>query len=353
MRVLVTGGAGFIGANLAVALAVRHPTWDVLAFDNLRRRGAELNLSRLREAGATFVHGDVRIAADLLELDHVEAIVECSAEPSVLAGTTGSPDYVVHSNLFGAYHCLELARRDDAQFVFLSTSRVYPLAALEALAFSETETRFELSNDQSVPGASGNGISERFPLEGARTLYGGTKLSAELLITEYAETYGLRAVVNRCGVVAGPWQLGKIDQGVFTHWMLSFYFRRQLAYFGYGGTGKQVRDLLHVGDLIDLVDEQLLDPEKWAGCTYNVGGGRRGSLSLREATEICRELTGTDMEVASMQEARPGDVRIYLSDCAALYSHAAWRPHRTPRDVLVDIFEWINANERTLRETVI
>src|SRR6266516_4063899 len=174
-HVLITGGSGFVGGNLAVGLAARHPDWTITALDNLRRRGAELNLPRLRGAGVRFVHGDVRSASDLLELGRVDAIVECSAEPSALAGVGESPDYLVGSNLTGAYHCLELARRDDAQVVFLSTSRVYPYAALDALGHRETETRFELVPD-GTPGASEAGIAEGFPLEGARTLYGATKL---------------------------------------------------------------------------------------------------------------------------------------------------------------------------------
>jgi CDP-paratose 2-epimerase len=352
MRVVVTGGAGFIGANLSVALASRHNDWEIVAFDNLKRRGSELNVRRLREAGVEFVHGDVRVHSDLLDLEPVQAIVECSAEPSVMAGTGGSPDYVVQSNLFGAYHCLELARRDQAQFIFLSTSRVYPVLQQDQLAYEEAETRFELTPEQPFTGASGAGISEEFPLDGARTLYGATKLSAELLTAEYAALYGLRVTVNRFGVVAGPWQMGKIDQGVFTHWMLSFYFKLPLAYFGYGGTGKQVRDLVHVDDLVDLVDEQLFNPGYWAGCTFNVGGGRAGSLSLRETTDVCRELTGNEMQVGSVNENRPSDVRIYLSDCSALFTHTDWRPKRTPREALQDIYSWIGANERTLRGTI-
>src|SRR4051812_4842321 len=180
-RVLITGGSGFVGANLGVGLAERHPDWQITAFDNLKRRGAELNIPRLRAAGIRFVHGDVRAQGDLLALEPVDAIVECSAEPSALAGVHDSPDYLVRSNLFGAYHCLELARRDSAQFVFISTSRVYPYAALDALPFVEAETRFELE----APG-----VSEEFPLEGARTLYGATKLAAEHLITDYGAVLG-------------------------------------------------------------------------------------------------------------------------------------------------------------------
>ena len=261
MKVLVTGGAGFIGANLAIGLAAGHPDWQVTALDNLQRRGSELNLPRLRAGGVRFVHGDIRTADDLLAVGQVDAVVECSAEPSVLAGVDGSGlDRIVGTNLFGAYACLELCRRHEAQLVFLSTSRVYPVDRLRTLPLTEGPTRFQLDDDRAVPGATGLGISEDLSLDGHRTLYGATKLAAELLIQEYVATFGLRAVVNRCGVVAGPWQMGKVDQGVVAYWMLAHVFRRQLAYIGFGGSGKQVRDLLHVDDLLGLVDLQLSDP---------------------------------------------------------------------------------------------
>jgi CDP-paratose 2-epimerase len=354
MRVLVTGGAGFIGANLAVGLSGRHPDWEVVALDNLRRRGAELNLSRLREAGVAFVHGDIRLLDDLLTTSAApfDVVIECSAEPSVLAGVDGTPDYVLQSNLVGAYHCLELARRHGAFLVFLSTSRVYPVAELERLAYDESDTRFELTAEQPMPGASSAGISEDFPLHGARTLYGATKLAAELLIEEYRAAYGLHGVVNRCGVIAGPWQMGKVDQGVFTYWMLAHYFGRPLRYIGFGGAGKQVRDLLHVDDLLELLDEQIGASERWDGITVNVGGGRECSLSLLETTELCAEISGRRLEPEQTSETRPGDVPIYLSDCARLHGLTAWRPRHTARGVLEDIHAWIAANETAIRATL-
>jgi CDP-paratose 2-epimerase len=350
--ILITGGAGFVGANLAVALAQRLSDSRVIAFDNLSRRGSELNLPRLREAGVQFVHGDVREQADLLAIERIDALVECSAEPSVMAGIDGAPDYLVQTNLIGAYHCLELARRERAQLVFLSTSRVYPVATLERAAYEETDTRFELAGEQPTPGLSAHGVAETLPLDGARTLYGTTKLSAELLIAEYAETYGLQAVVDRCGVIAGPWQMGKVDQGVFTYWLLAHRFERELRYIGYGGEGKQVRDLLHVADLIELIDEQLADPAHWAGATVNVGGGREVSLSLRETTELCRELTGRSVPIGPADADRPGDLRIYLSDCRRLADLSDWRPRRDARTILADTLDWIVEHEQAVRNAL-
>jgi CDP-paratose 2-epimerase len=352
MKILVTGGAGFVGANVALGLAARHEGWRVIAFDNLHRRGSELNLPRLRAGGIEFVHGDVRDAEDVLAIGEVDVVVECSAEPSVLAGVDSGLDRLIRTNLLGAYICLELCRRHDAQFVFLSTSRVYPVAHLARLAFEETDTRFVLLDEQPVAGASSLGISEAFPLDGARTFYGTTKLAAEYLVAEYAETFGLRAVVDRCGVIAGPWQMGRVDQGVFAYWLLAHHFEKPLTYIGFGGSGKQVRDLLHVHDLLDLVDLQLSDPEHWRDVVANVGGGVGCSLSLVELTTLCRQITGKTVPVRPSAEVRPGDVPSYISDCSALFRLTDWRPTADATAILGDTYEWIIANESALGEAL-
>jgi CDP-paratose 2-epimerase len=142
--------------------------------------------------------------------------------------------------------------------------------------------------------------------------------------------------------------MGKVDQGVFTHWMLAHYFRRPLTYIGFGGAGKQVRDLLHIEDLVELVEDQLARPEHWRGLTVNVGGGIDCSLSLAETTQVCRELTGTTMDVTAGDADRPGDVPWYVSDCRRLFSHAEWRPVRGPREILSDILAWVEENERSI-----
>jgi CDP-paratose 2-epimerase len=166
-------------------------------------------------------------------------------------------------------------------------------------------------------------------------------LSAEFLIEEHRTAYGLHAVVNRCGVVVGPSQMGKVDEGVFTFWLLAHHFERPLSYIGFGGRGKQVRDLLHVDDLVSLLDDQLGDPMRWDGVTANVGGGRDCSLSLRETTTLCAELTGRRIEVGSLAETRPGDVPLYVSDCRKLFDLTEWRPMKGPREILADINAWI------------
>ena len=349
-RILVTGGAGFAGSTLALSLRQSCPNATVWALDNLHRRGAELNLPRLAKAGVRFVHGDVRSPGDLAALPEApDLIIECSAEPSAQAGYGGSPAYLIDSNLMGCYHCLELARQARADFIFLSTSRVYPFAALNRLAVAEDETRYRLLDEQPLPGASAAGIAEEFPLAGARSLYGMTKLAAELMVEEYADAYGLRAIVNRCGLLAGPWQMGKTDQGVIAFWVAAHYFRRRLSYIGFGGRGKQVRDMLHVDDLADLIAEQIRYFDLYTKQPWNAGGGLECSLSLVELTALCEEVTGNRLEIGAVAETRPADVRVFLTDSRRLQAVNGWKPKRSARDIVADIQQWIRREEDLVR----
>lgn len=344
-KILITGGAGFVGSALGLGLKQKYPDWEITALDNLKRRGAELNLPRLQQAGIDFIHGDVRSQEDLSpSAIKPDLILECSAEPSVLAGYN-SPSYVLQTNLIGTINCLELARQTQADFIFLSTSRVYPIKYLSELEYTETETRFELNQQQPIIGVSGEGIAENFPLDKPRSLYGTTKLASELLIAEYADSYGLKTLINRCGVLTGPWQMGKVDQGVFALWVARHYFEKPLKYIGYGGTGKQVRDFLHVADLLDLIDLQIAQIDKFQGETFNVGGGVKNTLSLLETTKLCQEITGKEIPITPVPENRQGDVPIFITDSRRIMEATGWQPKRDALQTITDIYEWIRENE--------
>lgn len=319
----------------------------MVAADNLKRRGSEWNLPRLAARGVEFAHADIRCTDDLAALGTgFDLIVDCSAEPAVLAAYASGPSQVIDTNLVGTVNLLDVARRDGAAFVFVSTSRVYPVAAIEAIAYEEQETRFALASDQRLPGVSGAGIAENFSLDGARSLYGTTKLACELILAEYADMYGLPYVIDRCGVITGPWQMGKVDQGVFALWMGRHYFRRPLSYIGYGGTGKQVRDFVAVDELADLVLAQVERIDALPHRLYNVGGGAASSLSLLELTALCEEVTGNRVEMTRIPENRPSDVRLYVTDNARVTADFGWSPRKTPRQTLGAIFDWIHENER-------
>jgi len=349
-RILITGGAGFVGSNLAVLFREARPDLDVTVMDSLKRRGSELNLSRLKEAGAAFRHGDVRCPDDFDDLPSFDLMIDCSAEPSVQAGQSGSPRAVLDTNLVGTIHCLEAARVRGAAFLFLSTSRVYPIATLNALPFIEAETRFRWEDRPGISGYSARGIAEGFPLEGARSFYGASKLAGEQLVQEYVHSYGMRALIDRCGVLAGPWQMGKVDQGVVTLWVARHYFGRPLRYIGFGGLGKQVRDVLHVHDLFELLLLQIEAPDVWDGRAYNVGGGEEGSVSLCELTEICVGETENPVPVDPVAATSGVDLRIYLTDASKVRDDFGWRPARSPERIVRDVRAWIEDHRDRLRD---
>jgi CDP-paratose 2-epimerase len=345
-RILVTGGAGFVGTHLAISLKRDHPGAEIIAFDNLKRRGSELALPRLRSGGVIFQHGDVRNPDDLATVGAVDLLLECSAEPSVHAGYGESPAYLVQTNLSGLFNCLEHLRRTGGDLIFLSTSRVYPIASLRALPLQTVGERLCLEG--AGTGWSDCGISETFPLSGSRSMYGATKLAAELLIEEYRALYGIRAIVNRCGVIAGPWQMGKVDQGFVVLWMARHLYGGALAYSGFGGFGHQVRDMLHVADLTDALSRQNARFSEFDGGVFNLGGGPERSVSLAELTRLCRDVTGQRIAIGRDPETRPADIPYYVSDSRRVCAKLDWQPRHTLAHLLDDIHRWLVSERRVL-----
>jgi CDP-paratose 2-epimerase len=347
-NVLVTGGAGFVGSNLALAWKRDFPEDKVTSLDNLKRRGSELTVPRLKAAGIAFEHGDVRNREDLEAIGACDLILECSAEPSVQAGYNGGARYLLNTNLAGTLNCLEYARERGARFVFLSTSRVYPIAPIRALPLEEGDTRLRLAAGAHGIGWSERGITEDFPLAGPRSLYGATKLASELFIEEYVATYGMEAVVNRCGVLTGPWQMGKVDQGFVTLWASQFLYGGGLGYIGFGGLGKQVRDILHVSDLHELIKLQVADIGRHSGKVYNVGGGAANSVSLLELSGLCAAHTGNALKFASNPDTHPADIPYYVTDNARVARETGWAPQKSVSDILDEVFRWLRDHRSEL-----
>jgi CDP-paratose 2-epimerase len=343
MKILVTGGAGFVGSGLALALT-EDPGVSVVALDNLKRRGSELALPRLAAGGVAFFHGDIRLPEDLDAVGPVDLIIDCAAEPSVQAGLDGQTRYLVGTNLAGTFNCLELARRTGAGFILLSTSRVYSIPALRGLPLAIGESRLDLRVDATGQGWSHAGITEAFPTSGPRSLYGATKLAAEMLVEEYGALYGMPYVINRCGVIAGPWQMGKVDQGFFVLWVLRHLFRGRLDYHGFGGTGLQVRDVLHLADLADLVKRQVAALDTLSGGIFNVGGGRANAVSLAELTALCESVIGAGIEIGHKPDTNVVDVPFYVTDNSRVTSVTGWRPSRGIDTILADVLDWLAAN---------
>ena len=353
MNLLVIGGAGFVGSSLCKYFKNEYAEWKIMAFDNLKRRGSELNLPILRDLGIEFVHGDIRNRADLHDLNgNYDVIIDASAEPSVHAGTRGqSPKYLIDTNLVGILNCLEFARCRSGSMVFLSTSRVYSIPALRSIRLLEKASRFEPEDGGQPHGFSKAGVSEEFPTVGAgfRSLYGTTKLASELFVEEYAVNYDYPAIINRCGVIVGAGQFGRTDQGVFTLWVAKHVFNGQLSFTGFGGRGKQVRDLLHPVDLFQLIKRQLPRLTEFRGTVFCVGGGLRGSVSLLEYTMICQDVTGKKIEIGSSPDTANVDVPYFVTDCLKAKDTFSWQPEMIPHQIVRDIYAWLSAYSSQLK----
>lgn len=341
MRVLITGGAGFVGSNLAKLY--RAEGAHVTVLDNLKRRGAELNLAEFKKHGIQFVHGDIRNPSDMEDLGKFDYFVEASAEPSVHAGTAGSPDYLLHTNLLGSIHCLNFSRKNAGAMIFLSTSRVYSIGALTEIPLQTAGTRFQINGE--AQGLSKKGINEDFPVNTARSLYGASKLCSEYLLQEYVHTYKIKALINRCGVIAGPGQFGKVDQGVFTLWMANHVLKKSLQYTGFGGKGHQVRDLIHPKDLFQLLKKQFASIDSHNGDVFNVGGGNEISTSLLEWTHLAEKFTGNKIEIRSVPETAQVDIPYYVTDNSKVEKTFQWKPQISPSGIAQEICTWIQSNE--------
>lgn len=336
---LITGGAGFIGAHLSQAIQARYPRTEVVAVDNLSARGSLYNAERLQKAGIRLIEGDVRDESLLDRLPSPDFVVLCAADPSVRSGYGSSPVGSFGTSALGTCTALELASRTRARVILLSSSRVYSLRSLQALPLAVSPNRFSLVEADLPDGISGHGITTSFSTDGPRTFYGTAKLASEMLVAEYAEAQGVPAIINRCGVVAGPWQFGGEEQGFVAHWVLRHLRDEGLAYQGFGGRGLQVRDVLHVQDLCDLILAQVERFDEIAGSTWNVGGGPGTSTSLAELTQTCVAQCGPT-RILSKPETGLFDVPYYVSDIRPLASRFGWRPSRTIREIVSDIATW-------------
>jgi len=341
MRVFLTGCCGFLGASLAENLLRRFSGLEITGIDNFSRSGSELNRGRLTRLGCRVRHGDIRLAEDLADIPAVDWIIDCAALPSVLAGVDGGAAQLVGNNLVGTLNLLEKCRRERAGLIIISTSRVYSIAALSDLPLVRKGDRFEVETGRELPvGFGPAGVAESFSTTPPISLYGATKLASEQMALEYGYTFGFPVRVNRCGVIAGPGQFGRIDQGIFSYWVYQWLRKRPLAYIGYGGEGLQVRDFIAPDDLASLVALELEQPAAPAPPVINVGGGRERSMSLRELSMFCRDTTTIDHPVTSVAETRRFDVPYYVTDSAVATRSWGWSPQEPAAHTLEAIVRW-------------
>jgi CDP-paratose 2-epimerase len=350
MRILITGVCGYVGSRIAAAIADRKPSVEIVGIDNLSRRGAETNLPTLRKFGVRFYHGDMRMQSDLHVLPACDWAIDCAANPRVSAGISAdsgcSPAQLLEHNLVGTLHLLEYCRGHGCGLVLLSSSRVYSLDGLAAIPLREDETRFRTLPPfpSNMPGLSEYGIAEEFSTAPPLSLYGATKLASEVLALEYAAAFAFPLWIDRCGVIGGPGQLGRIEQGVFSYWVYACALGRPLKYIGFGGNGKQVRDCVTAEDIADLIVRQVGDASRSVPRVLNVGGGVDGALSLLELTQLCESFFGRKCPVEHSNETRPYDIPFFVTDTRRVREAWDWKPSCDGKGIVLRLCEWADRN---------
>ena len=338
MHVIVTGGAGFIGSNVSAAF-LRDGS-RVTVFDSLARPGVDHNLewleSRAPEGALRFVRGDVRdadLVRSVVGADDVQLVFHFAAQTAVTTSLE-RPREDLEINVLGTHNVLEAVRRSRAavppMLFYTSTNKVY--GALSHRASAERETRYTFAD----PDIDRFGISEQEPLD-FHSPYGCSKGAADQYVHDYARIYGLRTVVFRMSCIYGPRQFGTEDQGWVAHFMLAAAAGRALTIYG---NGKQVRDLLFIDDLVRAFRLAALHIETTAGNVYNMGGGRGNSVSIwHELRPRLEQYVGRSLQVA-LDEWRPGDQPVYISDIREAARDFGWQPRVDIDAGLRRLWEW-------------
>ncbi len=353
MKILITGACGFVGSSIAESLLKTHEGLHLTGIDNLSRKGSETNVPRLKKLGVEFIQGDIRYMEDLDRLPAADWVIDCAANPSVLAGFNqdSGPEEVVGHNLIGTLRVLEFCRKRKAGLILLSTSRVYSTAHLNSLPLKISGSRFELDwQKNDLLGAGQHGINENFPAVPPLSLYGATKLASEIMALEYGNAFSFPVWINRCSVLGGPGQFGKADQGILSYWIYQFVLDRPLCYIGYGGKGFQIRDFFHPHDLEPLISKQLREPlDSKKPRVLNFGGGLERSLSLAELTAWCEKRSGVKKQITADSKNRMFDVPYYISDTRSAAEIWNWKPSVSLEEIFNQTWDWAVQNKDLIR----
>lgn len=333
MTHVVIGGAGFIGVNLADALLADGE--DVVVIDNFSRAGTLANIEWLRSnhPGVRVMGADIRsdVAALRREVIEASAVYHLAAQVAVTTSVV-DPRSDFETNALGTFNVLEAMREvgSEAPLVYASTNKVY--GGLESVPVVEEERRYRF-------GGGLEGVDESFPLD-LHSPYGCSKGAGDQYVRDYARIYGLRTVVFRQSCIYGPRQFGIEDQGWLAWFIIAAVVGRPLTLYG---NGKQVRDLLHVRDLIDLFRRAVAEADTVRGRVYNIGGGPSTATSLLEAIELIERHLGVTIDPAHA-EIRPGDQPIYISDIQRARDELGWEPTVDVKTGIGELADWVEAN---------
>ena len=335
MKILITGGCGFVGSNIAIYLKKNLKKVKIYSLDNLSRKGSSINNKRLSKNKIKNFNFNIENFKKVKLLPRFDLIIDCCAEPAIEASKYDA-DRVFNTNLLGTFNILKKCLKDKANIIFLSSSRVYSIQKLRDLV---------KKTNLSKPLRIKYKINENFVTSSASSLYGFTKLASEKLIKEMFYKTNLKFIINRFGVIAGPWQFGKQDQGFVPLWVAKHFLRRKLSYIGFGGKGHQVRDILHVKDACDIILIQIKKIRKINNKVFNIGGEINNSISLKDLTIKCEQLTKNKIKFKSVSKTSLFDIPYYVSDNSKLIKFYKWKPSRNIDKILMDIYNWLTKNK--------
>lgn len=333
MKILITGGCGFVGTNLALFLNFKG--FKIESLDNLSRKGSKYNLKLLKKEKIKNYKLDIYNQNKLKKLPKYDLIIDCCAEAAVEVSKR-EMDKVVNTNLIGTINILKKAKKDKSKLIFLSSSRVYPIKeSKKTIKNKIIKSKIKIKKM----------FNEKDNIQGVKTLYGLTKLSSEMFIEEFSYAYGLKYIINRCGVISGPLQFGKQDQGFVSLWIWRHLNKKNLNYIGYGGYGNQIRDVLHIYDLCELVKLQIKKINKINNKLFTVGGSKKSYTSLKNLTYLCEKITGNQIRFKKILKTSIYDIPYYISDNNLISQTYNWKPKRNIIDVVNDTFLWLKKNK--------
>lgn len=334
--VLVTGGAGFIGSNIAARHMAKGDR--VIILDNLSRKGVASNVDWLRSRGAfDLIKGEIRDAASLMrvfkKLRHADVIYHVAAQVAVTTSVT-DPRNDFEVNALGTFNVLEAMRAcaPKASLIYTSTNKVY--GDLAHLPVRETKTRHEFRGKD-----LGKGVREDMQLD-FHSPYGCSKGAADQYVRDYARIYGMRTLVFRQSCIYGTRQIGLEDQGWVAWFLIRAIQEKPVTIYG---DGKQVRDILWIDDLLSAYDLALRKIGTLSGRVYNMGGGVRNSISLLEFLDLIEAVTGRPLPYAFAPE-RPGDQKIFIADTASAKADFGWSPKVGTEEGVRKLHDWLSKN---------
>ena len=340
MKVLITGGSGFIGSNLSIYL--KNKGFDVYSLDNLFRNESKLNLVKLKKFKIKNYKIDIRDKKKILSLKKFDLIIDCCAEPSVNK-SINEIDRVISTNLIGTLNILHKCAKDNARIIFLSSSRVYSIKNLRNIVRNKNINKKLKINKK---------IEISFDTNQAKSIYGFSKLGSELLIKEFCYLYKIQYLINRLGVIAGPWQYGKVDQGFMSLWIWRHMNKKNLNYIGFGGNGYQERDVLHIEDLCRLIHIQINKINTINNLTINSGGGLKNKISLRKLTQICEKVTKNKIKINKIKKTSIYDIPYYVSSNRDVKKIYNWLPKKNIHQIINDIYKWQLENKKNLKNFI-